>query len=220
MALCQQLTGEEPLAYLDSFFNKNPVPNISNVPMPWAFASVLLVAVGRQAFQSWGKGDDEEAAATHKPGLTALAESRRRGQDGLGFRVVREYQKMDIIDKRGWSFGQVVAVLFWVPPVLDAAHALVKSSRRMDGRSAIDGEGEREKPGRHPDQRGEEAANRRGEPSASFHPNDTESWSDGENLLTSAGRVRRQVADASVLCAITRRPAYQRVGDPGQNEQV
>ena len=136
MALCHQLTGAEPLVYLDSFFNKNPIPNIKNVPMLWAFATaVLLVAVSRQTFQSWMGHGEKSVDAAHKPGLTALAESRRAKNKasaffhhkavrfglllltttifcfalGYEFRVVREYQKMDIIDKKGWSFGQVVA---------------------------------------------------------------------------------------------------------------
>ena len=31
---------------------------------------------------------------------------------------------MDVIDFDGWSFGQVVAVLFWVPPALEVMHSM------------------------------------------------------------------------------------------------
>ena len=48
------------------------------------------------------------------------------------FRVVRQYQMMDVIDENDWSFGQVVGVLFWAPPLLDAAHSVLKKLRRGD----------------------------------------------------------------------------------------
>lgn len=250
MALCHQLTGEEPLIYLDSFFNKNPVPNIKNISVLWVFATaVLFVAIARQAFQSWKKKGEESVEATHKPGLTALAESRsvkkktsaffnrKAVRFGLlvlttaifclalayEFRVVREYQKMDIIDKRGWSFGQVVAVLFWVPPLLDSAHALFKSSRK-DG-SAANGEMEKTQPGHQGREDHEPLAyaqlrsSSNQTASSSYSANATDSWSDGENLLTTAHV--RAPANASVLRAITRRPVpYHHVGDHEPNEQV
>ncbi|KAJ3493419.1 hypothetical protein NLG97_g4740 [Lecanicillium saksenae] len=250
MALCHQLTGAEPLVYLDRFFNKNAVPNVKNIPMLWAFATaVLFVATGRQAFQSWRGENEEPAEVTHKPGLTALAESKRaknristffsRKAVRFGFllltttifclalayefRVVREYQKMDIIDKKGWSFGQVVAVLFWVPPLLDSAHALFKSSRKS--RSAVNGEMEKTRPERQGSEDHEPLAfahlRAPGNPEGygSYSVNATDSWSDGENLLTSAHI--RPGADVSVLRAITRRPVpYHHVGDHEQNEQV
>lgn len=254
MALCHQLTGAEPLVYLDSFFNKNPIPNIKNVPMLWAYATAVLFAlVGRQAFQSWKGQGENSVEATQKPGLTALAESRRAKTKassffnrkavrfslflltttifclalGYEFRVVREYQKMDIIDKRGWSFGQVVAVLFWVPPLLDTAHALFKSSNK--GSSAVNEEMEKLRPERRQRRHNDDDeplayAHLRASPNhptgyTSYSPNGTNSWNDGENLLTSAHI--RPTADAGALRAITRRPvSYHHVGDHEQNEQV
>lgn len=253
MALCHQLTGAEPLVYLDDFFNKNPVPNIRNVPMLWAFATAVLVAaVSRQAFQSWRGCGEKSVEAAHKPGLTALAQSRRAKNKastffnqsivrfglllltttifcfalGYEFRVVREYQKMDIIDKKGWSLGQVVAVLFWVPPLLDTAHALFKSSSPKS--SAVNEEMEKLQPERRQKRREADEplayAHLRESPShptgySSYSPNGTESWSDAENLLTSAHI--RAAADAGALRAISRRPvSYHHVGDHEQNEQV
>ncbi|TQW00943.1 hypothetical protein IF1G_00874 [Cordyceps javanica] len=251
MALCHQLTGAEPLVYLDQFFNKNPIPNIKNVPVLWAFATaVLLVTVGRQAFQSWKGKDEEVVEATHKPGLTALADSMRTKRRasaffnrkavrfgmtlltttifclalGYEFRVVREYQKMDIIDKRGWSFGQVVAVLFWVPPLLDTAHALFQSAHT--DASAVNGEtGKMRQESRQGVRRGDAelaqlwAAPNRSTGYTSFSPNGADSWNDGENLLTSAHV--RPATDASTSRAISRRPVpYHHIGDPEQNEQV
>lgn len=39
--------------------------------------------------------------------------------------MVRAYQEMDVIDMNGWTFGQVVAVLFWAPPLFDATQSLL-----------------------------------------------------------------------------------------------
>lgn len=42
--------------------------------------------------------------------------------------MVRAYQDMDVIDTNGWTFGQVVAVLFWAPPLCDATQSLLGKS--------------------------------------------------------------------------------------------
>ncbi len=45
---------------------------------------------------------------------------------GLGycFHMVMRFRTIGAIDTRGWSFGQVVAALFWIPVVLDVAHSI------------------------------------------------------------------------------------------------
>lgn len=263
MALCHQLTGAEPLVYLDRFFNKNPIPNIKNVPMLWAFTTVVLfILVTRQIYQSWADNHGGSAQAVNKPGLTALAQHKSlassvaRFFDGVAarfallllstsifcfalgyeFLVVREYQKMDIIDKKGWSFGQVVAVLFWIPPLLDTAHTLFKSSRTEEtgesGESVngqMEDKTERHRRGQSRDDREPLAyaqlpAQNNTSPTAQaaytgYSPNPTDSWSDGEHLVTS--NHVQPGAGLTAVRAITRRPvpSYRQV-DHGHNEQV
>ncbi len=43
---------------------------------------------------------------------------------GYQFVMVNIYRLMDVIDFDGWTFGQVVAVLFWVPPALEIFHSV------------------------------------------------------------------------------------------------
>lgn len=246
MALCHQLTGAEPLAYLDLFFNKGPIPNIKNIPMIWAFAtSMLLFLVVRQAAQSWS-GKERRCAerAMSMPALPALAESKNPIKSlfgfferaavrfglllagtaifcfalGYEFRVVREYQKMGIIDKKGWSFVQVVAVLSWILPLLDTAYVLIKSSHRN---KSVGEEGEKpEQQGRSEDRQDVNYAplrpviNRAVD--TSYSPNTIDSWSDGESLLS--GPHLRSPADGIAPRAITRRPVPNyRQGDHGHN---
>jgi hypothetical protein len=230
MALCHQLTGEEPLAYLDQFFNKSPVPNIKTVPVLWGYTTVILaILVLRQILGQFSKGS-QPPQATQRPGQTnrvrrlnclpailqrpatkftllLLATTLFCFALGYEFRVVREYQKMDVIDKQGWSFGQVVAVLFWVPPVLDVFHTLF---RKMRGHGPLKtGDTEMQPTAGRKDPMAYKHIH---EPTA-YNPNRPLSWNDGEQLLNPS---RRKPLPGSSVVATQINPRtfqYQHLGD-------
>lgn len=150
MVLCQEWMGTNPLQSLSKFFNKDSIPNISNVPMVWALTAVALIILTSsqacQALKSSGLFFRKD------PQTIRIDFRRRRGifkglAEGLAspwasffillptvslfslalaheYVMVRVYQEMDVIDMNGWTFGQVVAVLFWVPPLFDVAPSL------------------------------------------------------------------------------------------------
>jgi hypothetical protein len=43
---------------------------------------------------------------------------------GYCFHLVKKFHEVGVIDTHGWSFGQVVAAMFWAPVFLDVAHSL------------------------------------------------------------------------------------------------
>lgn len=146
MVLCQEWMNTNPLRKLSEFFNKGTVPNISNVPLIWAFtAIVLLTLISRQVIQAReGEGMSiKKASQALRPAPIQRRGVLHRLAEVLAspwarffillltvilfsltlfyeYVMVRAYQDMDVIDKKGWTFGQVVAVMFWGPPVFDA----------------------------------------------------------------------------------------------------
>ncbi|KAK3380701.1 hypothetical protein B0T24DRAFT_199441 [Lasiosphaeria ovina] len=44
---------------------------------------------------------------------------------GYSFHMVTRFRDVNAIDTHGWSFGQVVAAVFWVPVFLDVAHSMI-----------------------------------------------------------------------------------------------
>lgn len=151
MALCRQLVGTDPLDYLDGFFNKGPIPNIETVPVLWGWTTLVLLGVvlsqlfGMLAPEgSWGPPKPFEKRKADARGLLYRVVQVFRLPAvrfivliissvlfclalGYEFLAVRQYQLMDIIDETNWSFGQIVAVLFWGPPVLDTIQSLFKN---------------------------------------------------------------------------------------------
>lgn len=150
MVLCQEWMDTNPLRKLSEFFNKGTVPNISNVSLIWAFtAVVLLTLISHQAYQAC---EERGMSIKKAPQAFRLAPIQRRGVfhrlvERLAspwarffillltvmlflltlfyeYVMVRAYQDMDVIDTNGWTFGQVVAVLFWAPPLFDAMPSL------------------------------------------------------------------------------------------------
>ena len=138
MSLCQQLRGTNPLAYLTGFFNQSSIPNIKTVPLLWGWTTlILLTLVARQAFGLGPQPSDDEKdhhdaskpKPTYHPSLLAktsfvLATIIFSLCLGYQFVMINTYRLMDVIDFDGWSFGQIVAVLFWVPPALEVMHSL------------------------------------------------------------------------------------------------
>lgn len=145
MALCHQLTGVEPLMYLDNFFNKGTIPNIKTIPILWGWTTlVLLVLICHQIGKALTGGDIKDGEVVNSKtkfrsifsfGLLFVAVSGFCLGLAYEFRVVTEYQKMDVIDKKGWTFGQVVAVLFWLAPLLDSLRSIFINMRDHGSKS-------------------------------------------------------------------------------------
>lgn len=143
MALCQQTRGIDPMRYLTLFYNQGPVPNVRNVPALSAWSSfILAILVGRQLY-SWRKrttgGNLKRTNRRRLRWVEAVVGSPRLSNLvlfvvasiisglALGYQVVMvlQYYHMDVIDMHGWPFGQVVAVLFWVPPFIECIRSCI-----------------------------------------------------------------------------------------------
>lgn len=44
---------------------------------------------------------------------------------GFTFHMLMKFRQVNAIDIDGWSFGQVIAAVFWVPVFLDVAHSMI-----------------------------------------------------------------------------------------------
>lgn len=145
MVLCQEWTGSNPMEYLSDFYNANMVTNIHNVPILWAYSTlVLLVLVATQAIGRRGSPVTNSLQA-EKLALTKKRTIFRRIPQpspqcwryllllaavtlfclalSCQYVMVSTYHKMDVIDMHEWSFGQVVAVLIWVPTLLEVVES-------------------------------------------------------------------------------------------------
>lgn len=141
MVLCQEWTGSNPMAYLNDFYNQNMITNIHNVPVLWAHATLILLVLmvlqtlERRQRSSSGCIPSEKVTPTKQ--RTILRRIPLPLPHGWKFLLlltaimtfcfalscqyvlVSTYQAMDVIDTDEWSFGQVVAVLIWVPTLLE-----------------------------------------------------------------------------------------------------
>lgn len=152
LSLCQQLTSTNPLADLNEFYTRrsaNDLTSIDSLPVLWAWTTlVLIVLVIRESFQIARR--QKAADPPDRPAETPAEDSGLKLLQHFSvlrpvvwkvmmlavssavftvflvyeYLMVRRYRKMDVIDMGGWSFGQVVAVLFWVPPLLDVIHSM------------------------------------------------------------------------------------------------
>ncbi|KAK0617515.1 hypothetical protein B0T14DRAFT_271797 [Immersiella caudata] len=161
MSLCQQLTGNNPLRSLTGFFERSSWTNIRTVPMVWTFATAILIvlvsekvcrmAVGFRCRERPARGKEQETVYSR---LGETRQERSSSQDphshrtgrlivsvvfivlcsvclGYTFHMVVRFRGIDAIDIQGWSFGQVVAAIFWVPVFLDVAHSIFTSDAAL-----------------------------------------------------------------------------------------
>lgn len=141
MVLCQQWTGSNPLGYVSGFYNKQTIPNIHNIPVVWAYVTlVFLVLVASQLRYigtTRGRTPTRGFTPQLKTGFMQRVQTRVRSLGsvfflllltvilfslslGYQYRMVSTYEEMGVVDKDSWAFGQVVAVLFWAPVLLEA----------------------------------------------------------------------------------------------------
>jgi hypothetical protein len=152
MPLCQQLTGSNPLQSLTGFFEKSSWTNIRTVPMLWAWTTfALIVLIPEEVWQAVRLRRMKKAAAQQDVTNTRIRQTLAQQPEsrldakylllgrcvavtvlvvlfsvGLGytFHMVMRFRAVGAIDTHGWSFGQVVAAMFWIPVFLDVAHSV------------------------------------------------------------------------------------------------
>ncbi|KUI70404.1 hypothetical protein VM1G_11703 [Cytospora mali] len=146
MVLCQEWTGSNPLDYLSGFYNQEMFPNIHSIPVIWAYTTLVFLILA--SFQILHKD-----ATRGRPPIrgfaplvkTSLLQRFGRIIRSLEFQfillslavaifsltlryqytMVKTYERMGVVDKGSWPFGQVVAVLFWAPALLEAAKSYI-----------------------------------------------------------------------------------------------
>ncbi|KAK3372659.1 hypothetical protein B0H63DRAFT_302288 [Podospora didyma] len=157
MTLCQQLTGSNPLQRLTSFFEGSSWTNIHTVPMLWVWTTfALLLLIGEEVWQAVHLHRKKKAVGHQDAVDAAFGQSLKEQPEpdpfhakyfrlgrfiavlvlvglfslslGYGFHMVMRFRKVGVIDTHGWSFGQVVAAMFWVPVFLDVAHSVFEKA--------------------------------------------------------------------------------------------
>ncbi|KAG8156496.1 hypothetical protein KVR01_013600 [Diaporthe batatas] len=160
MVLCQEWTGSNPMQYLSHFYNENSVITIHNVPVFWAYVTiVLLILVTMQVLGQRRRPSPmsftptKEARPTQKRTVIGRIThlSPRFGKFlllltatilfclalGCVYVMVSTYAKMDVIDMHEWSFGQVVAVLIWAPTLLEAVESYYGKKHTSGTRTSL-----------------------------------------------------------------------------------
>lgn len=152
MTLCHQVTGSNPLQSLTGFFERGSWTNIRTVPMLWAWTTItLFVLIPEELWQAVRLCRKEKAAAQQAVINTKMGQNAAQHPESrldarylalgkfvavtflivlfsvsLGYcsHMVMRFRDVGVIDTHGWSFGQVVAALFWIPVFLDVAHSV------------------------------------------------------------------------------------------------
>ncbi|KAG7039980.1 hypothetical protein JMJ77_0010258 [Colletotrichum scovillei] len=152
--LCYQLTGTDPVGFLSGFYDNSSFANIKTVPLLWIWTTlVLLVLITRHLVATTQKRSD---AVGQLPPAKPQGLDRSKRPSGFHaflskplftffilslatslfflcllyqYLLVRANALMDVVDQKGWSFGQVVALLFWVPPFLDILRSMYEKEK-------------------------------------------------------------------------------------------
>lgn len=149
MSLCQQLTGMEPMTFSDLFLSKEPLAVGKFAPVIWGWTTAILLIlilcqVRDEIVEKRARENPVTTSAAREPGWFEVW--RWRSIHGprrlfwlriiatlvfilaLGWqtRVIVLYRKMGLLNRDGWTFGQLVAVLFWAPPIIETLHQLFK----------------------------------------------------------------------------------------------
>ncbi|KAF6799432.1 hypothetical protein CMUS01_15654 [Colletotrichum musicola] len=155
ISLCHQLTGTDPVGFLAGFYNANSFANIKTVPILWIWTTlVLLLLMTKQAVASVDQKRKKDVSdlpkATEKHDRISPLAAFLKALSGpictfttlvlatvvfclaLGYQylMVEINDLMDVMDRKGWSFGQVVALLFWAPPLVDIFRSLYEENQR------------------------------------------------------------------------------------------
>ncbi|KAL4892513.1 hypothetical protein BDV59DRAFT_202636 [Aspergillus ambiguus] len=136
LVLCKETIGSSPLRYLSIYYNYSGVLNVHSMPIIWAWSTACListlVAQLIRRFRTKSNPVKKRTGIKMIPGMLLRAVSHWitmlvvtvifglcLGYQG---QMVREYTSMDVIDWDGWTFGQIVAVTVWIPPILEHLH--------------------------------------------------------------------------------------------------
>jgi hypothetical protein len=137
ITLCPQTIGNDPLEYLALFYNKGGIPNLKTMPLLWAWSTFILIILAinqiRHCFEPVHQNHSRSLNFMQStwslclrilahPASLILASTLFGLALGYQAQMLRQYARSDVIDWYGWSFGQVVAVVIWVPPIADYIH--------------------------------------------------------------------------------------------------
>lgn len=153
ISLCYQLTGTDPVGFLAGFYDAKSFANIKTVPLLWVWATLVLVLlITRQNSASATSSEP----MSELPSVKTKSRRSRQGIYGcfkllqtplfnfvtllfvtivfclcLGYLylMVQANALMDVVDRKGWSFGQVVALLFWAPPLIDVIRSTYETKK-------------------------------------------------------------------------------------------
>ncbi|KAI7776649.1 hypothetical protein LA080_004741 [Diaporthe eres] len=144
MVLCQEWTGSNPMQYLSDFYNQTLITNIHKAPATWAYVTlvllvlVLMQVIGRHDRPISGCAPIKQVTPTKRRILRKIPWLSPQCWEFLlllatttifllalrcQWVMVRTYQAMGVVDTHEWSFGQVVAVLIWVPALLEVVES-------------------------------------------------------------------------------------------------
>ena len=142
MALCRQTIGNNPIEYLAAFFNATEFPNRKTIPVLWIWTTIVLIVlllVQTKALEkARSKGIVQGICKAIAHWSILLVASILFGLClGYQARMIIKYSKMDVIDWTGWTFGQVVAVAIWIPPLLELLRDVLRSKYPPNHRSTL-----------------------------------------------------------------------------------
>lgn len=147
MSLCQENIHTDPLRYLAVFYNKQSFPSINTVILLWLWSTGVLLILQlthittsslpnsrrsrRRRFGNLiGRFYHRLVTPTIKLAMLSTASIIFGLAFGYQAQMVVEYFQMDVVDRYNWSFGQWVAVLFWIPPIIDFLRRSVHKEKK------------------------------------------------------------------------------------------
>lgn len=145
MSLCTETGKSDPINFMMGFFNEDKIPNINNIWTLWLGSFFTLVTIfSRRAFLWYQRRRDRLHSSISSAGsklgakadhtLPPMKPINRWAINSLVLAtvffayciiyqvlMVVKYIEMDLIDRtsKGWTFGQLVAMLLWAPALFE-----------------------------------------------------------------------------------------------------
>lgn len=135
LAVCSETLGSSPLDYLSGYYNNGSgLVSLRNTKILWAWSTLCLILCLVSRFFSGNKkqtlpriekegkvfSTKLQSIFIHWKILTlTLATSLFLLCFVYQALMVWKYQQMDVINWKGWTFGQIMAVATWIPSVLE-----------------------------------------------------------------------------------------------------
>jgi hypothetical protein len=100
-------------------------------PLIWTYSILILLALLAYQHYQWGskRGPNTDSPVWHwtfwVTTIVFLAGT------GIQLNVLSISTELNMINPRGWSFGQIVAVMVWIPPLLEYIYREISESLRL-----------------------------------------------------------------------------------------